>query len=496
MAPPITASILYDLVQCPKRVELDLFGNPAERDEVSPFVAMLWRRGALYEDEVMTGGGMTALDLSHAEGDEKERLTLEAMKRGEPLIYNGRVSAEDLLGVPDLLRRVGSGYVPIDIKSGRGKAGGGDDDGDGKPKLHYAVQLALYVDVLERLGLSASRTGVILDVRGEEHTYRLDDARGVKMTDTLWDEYQSYLATARVIATQRLAPKGALASSCKLCHWHSGCTKVLRADDDLTLIPFLGRAIRDAMAPTLPTVADLAAIDPDAFITKGNTQFKGVAEKGFRTFHARAVLLTDPNAKPYLKAPVTLPTSEVEFFFDIEVDPLRDLTYLHGIVERRGGDSANERFIAFFTEDETPEAERDAFARSFAHLNSVPTATIWYFSKYERTLYRKLQARYPDVCSAEAIEELFNPARAVDLYFDVVTKATEWPTNDQSIKTLARYLGFSWRDNNPSGAASIEWFDQWVRSRDPAVRTRILDYNEDDCKATRVLLDGIRALAA
>jgi predicted RecB family nuclease len=29
-----------------------------------------------------------------------------------------------------------------------------------------------------------------------------------------------------------------------------------------------------------------------------------------------------------------------------------------------------------------------------------------------------------------------------------------------------------------------------------AVRQKILDYNEDDCRATRVLLDGIRALAA
>jgi predicted RecB family nuclease len=35
-----------------------------------------------------------------------------------------------------------------------------------------------------------------------------------------------------------------------------------------------------------------------------------------------------------------------------------------------------------------------------------------------------------------------------------------------------------------------------VRDRDPAMKQRILDYNEDDCKATRVLLDGIRALAA
>lgn len=31
-------------------------------------------------------------------------------------------------------------------------------------------------------------------------------------------------------------------------------------------------------------------------------------------------------------------------------------------------------------------------------------------------------------------------------------KATEWPTRDYSIKTLARHLGFAWRDAHPSGA--------------------------------------------
>ena len=73
-------------------------------------------------------------------------------------------------------------------------------------------------------------------------------------------------------------------------------------------------------------------------------------------------------------------------------------------------------------------------------------------------------------------------------------KATEWPTRDFSLKTLAKYLGFNWRDTHPSGAASIEWFDRWVETHDPAVRQHILDYNEDDCRATRVVLDGIRGM--
>jgi hypothetical protein len=37
------------------------------------------------------------------------RRTLEAMRSGSPLIYSGRLSAGDLLGVPDLLRREGPG---------------------------------------------------------------------------------------------------------------------------------------------------------------------------------------------------------------------------------------------------------------------------------------------------------------------------------------------------------------------------------------------------
>lgn len=495
MEPAITASLLYNLVQCPKRVELDLFGDPAERDEVSPFVSMLWDRGTLYENEVLASGRFTVLDLSGVtDADENERLTLDAMRRGEPLIYAGRIRAAELVGIPDLLRFENGAYAPIDIKSGRGEEGG-EDDHDGKPKLHYAVQLALYVDVLERIGFSAGRYGVILDVRGREVRYDLTAARGPKTPLNLWEEYQGSLAMAQAVVSKHVSPKGALASSCKLCHWYSRCVAVLRADDDLTLIPVLGRAIRDAMYDTIDSVSALAAIDPEAFIQKGKTVFKGVGAERLKTFHARARLLTDPYAKPYLKAPIALPVSEVEFFFDIEVDPLRDFTYLHGIVERRGGDNATERFVAFFTENESPDAERAAFSDSIAYLNSVPSATIWYYSKYERTIYRKLQARYPDVCSADEIEQLFDPTRTIDLYNDVVTRATEWPTNDQSIKTLAKYLGFAWRDTNPSGAASIEWFDRWVRDRDPAVKARILDYNEDDCRATRVLLDGIRELA-
>ncbi len=162
----------------------------------------------------------------------------------------------------------------------------------------------------------------------------------------------------------------------------------------------------------------------------------------------------------------------------------------------KNGDKSTERFSSFFADGLTPAAECDAFAAALDYLAAHADAAIYYYSKYERTIYRKLQQKYPNICTPEDVERLFEPPRAIDLYGDVVLKATEWPTRDHSIKTLAKYLGFMWRDIQPSGAASVEWFDRWCRERHPEIRQRILDYNEDDCRATRVLLDGIRSLAA
>jgi predicted RecB family nuclease len=391
------------------------------------------------------------------------------------------------------LRKETGGYVPGDIKSGAGEEGAGDES-DGRPKLHYAVQLGLYIDVLERLNLAAARRGFVWDIHGDEVAYDFTSPRGQRKPATLWDEYQSALAEARAILTREVTPLPAYSSVCKLCHWYTHCVDQLTEADDLTLIPFLGRPIRDAMLATIPTIADLAAANPEGFINGKKTIFPGLGPDRLRLFHERAIMLKGAPPKAYLRAPVSLRAAPVELFFDIEVDPLRSICYLHGVVERIDGNNDKERFVYFFAPDVSDQAEREAFMQAYAYLSQHKGAAIYYYSKYERTQYRRLRDKYPEVCSAEDIERLFEPTRAIDLYGDVVIKATEWPTRDHSIKTLARHLGFAWRDTHPSGAASVEWFDRWCRDHDPAVRQRILDYNEDDCRATRVLLDGIRAL--
>jgi predicted RecB family nuclease len=228
-------------------------------------------------------------------------------------------------------------------------------------------------------------------------------------------------------------------------------------------VPELGRAKREAMIECIASIRELAEINPAGFIkSEDKTVFPGIEPGTLEKFHARAKLLATPDAKPYLRAPVRFPAAELELFFDIEVDPMRDVCYLHGFVERRGGDNRTEQFVHFFAGKPTPEEEERAFAGAWRYLQASQPCAIYYYSKYERSRYRKLRSKYPHVCSEGDIEALFDPARAIDLYCDVVLKATEWPTRDFSIKTLAKYLGFEWRDTHPSGAASIEWFDRFA----------------------------------
>lgn len=482
---PITASMLYDYTRCPTRVALDLFEDRSKRDPINPFVQMLWDRGHLYENEVVSALNIEHVSFRGLASAEREALTEKAMREKAPLILGGRIRSDDLLGDPDLLRLEGDKYIAGDIKSGAGEEDVGDDET--KPKKHYAVQLALYTDILEQKGLSAGCHAFVWDVHGEEVYYEFSLSQGPKTPQTYWEYYQSILEEVRAIAHKKVVEAPAYASICKQCYWMSVCKKNLVDSQDITLVPELGRSKRAALCQYVNTVEDLACCQEFPKI-------KGIGEGTIAKFQRRAKLLSGADKKPYLLQPIELPQPEVEIFFDIETDPLRDLCYLHGFVERIGGNNSTEKYIGFFADTTSEKEEKEVFEKAFLYLSGRKNSLFYYYSKYERSVWRTLQEKYSGVCSSDDIEALFNPAKGIDLYYDVVTKYTVWPTYSHSIKDLAVYLGFKWRDAHPSGAASIEWFDQWIRSGDSACKQRILDYNEDDCIATRVLLDGIRSL--
>ncbi|HZO93282.1 MAG TPA: TM0106 family RecB-like putative nuclease [Candidatus Baltobacteraceae bacterium] len=485
----VSASMLYDLVSCEHRPWMDLHADRALRDPVNPFVEMLWRRGRMHEDELVREGAIEAPNLRETPIAERAGRTLACMRAGVPLIYGGRLEVDDLVGEPDLLRLEAGGYVPGDIKSGSGEEGRADDR---RPKKEYAVQLALYVDALERLGFGAGRRAFVWDVDGEEVAYDLSLPKGPRTPSTFWDDYGECLARARATIAGADASAPAYSATCKLCVWRSACLATLERGDDLTLIPGLGRSKREPLLPHVPSITALASAGPGRFLDgDGKSVVKGLGPDTLRKFHARAVLRST-HGHPYLTRALRLPQNPVELFFDVETDPLRNHCYLHGFVERRVDDPSAETYTAFFSAEPTEEAEREAFAAAWAFVRARRPCTIYIYSKYERTWWRQLQQRHPDVCTADEVAELFGCGDVVDLY-EVVETSSEWPTVDHSIKTLASYLGFAWRDPHPSGAASIQWYESHLEGAQDA-KQRILDYNEDDCRATRILIDALRTM--
>jgi predicted RecB family nuclease len=471
---------------------MDAFGDTTERDETSPFVELLWEQGLVHENAIAERLAITAkmklIDLVDREGK-----TLQAMARCEPLIHGGRLTAGDLVGEPDLLEWTGNGYIPGDIKSGSGFEG---DEAEGKFKKHYAFQLAHYVFILEQLGSAApGRSAYIVDRDGRRVAYSLMELQGIRNAATWWDSYLEALSEIREILARTKMSKPALSSACGLCHWQSTCKDVLEKAGDLTLIAELGRASRDKIGGVIPTIQAFADSDPNTYVQAKKTVFPGIGPDSLLKFHSRAQLLSTPGATAYLKERVAFPINQKEVFFDIEADPMRGVVYLHGFVERDYARPETARFTHHFAAGIETIHEEAAFQGAWEYLTArMKDSMIYYYSKYERTEYKRLATKYPAVCSVDNVEALFALPVMIDLHFDVIKRVTEWPLYSQSIKATAKHLGFQWRDTRPSGAASIEWYNRWIETGNQSIKQRILDYNEDDCLATGVVVDGIRTL--
>ncbi|OGG14410.1 hypothetical protein A2773_01985 [Candidatus Gottesmanbacteria bacterium RIFCSPHIGHO2_01_FULL_39_10] len=490
----VTASKLYDYFQCPHRVWRDIYGPQEEKShETNPFVELLWEKGVLREKMVVKSLGRL-LDLCFGDNEERFRKALEAMKTGSPLIYHGYICWENLAGEPDLLRKNDDGtYFPIDIKSGRGMEGVDEAEGEvGKPKKHYAAQLALYAEILIQLGFASKHIGEIFDIDSKEVIYDLDLPMGVKNKQSWWQMYQDVKNETALLVENKRKNDPALRGVCKLCPWYGSCKKWCVDREDLSTEFSLGRSKRDTLQQDLniSTVGELGRIDIPSLLeqkAKDKEFLSGLAASSLGTLKKRAQVLHSTK-RPIVYSPISFPQKPYELYFDIEDDPTQGFVYLHGVYERFQGKA---RFLPFVAKNNTPEAEKQAWKEFWQYIHSLPKDgySSYYYSKHERTTYRRMQQQYPDVASVEEVEQFFDPTHAVDLYYDCILKNTDWPLYSYSLKEIAQYLGFNWRDKTPSGALSIQWFNEYLEDKDPAKLHRIIEYNEDDCKATMVIKD-------
>ena len=499
----ITASKLYDYIQCPHRVWRDVHGPQNEKiEETNPFVELLWVKGVQHEENVVSRLG-EYMDLSEGSLEDRFKKTIEAMKNKSPMIYQGVLIHENLLGIPDLLKKLPNDtYIPIDIKSGMGFEGADEERGEeGKPKKHYAVQLCLYNDLLKHLGFCNHNNGLIIDIHGEHVEYDLVALMGPRSKQTWWELYEVVKKHVDFLLNNQHQNKPAMGGDCKLCPWYNSCKKWCEETKDLTNVFYLGRSNRDRINEDLlvESLDEFIELDAEEVMKQKEAEKKSgnkdflyrVGESSLAKAITRANIL-HRTKEPVAYGVIDLPQVSHELFFDIEDDPTQDFVYMHGVYERTG---EGERFVHFTANELSDEEEKRVWQDFWKYIESLPQDdyAVYYFSHHEETTYKRLQKRYPDVISLEAVENFYDQPNVIDLY-KTVCKQTDWPIGSYSLKALATYLGFSWRDETPSGALSIQWFNKYLETKDETILNRILEYNEDDCKATMVLKDALNKL--
>ena len=132
-----------------------------------------------------------------------------------------------------------------------------------------------------------------------------------------------------------------------------------------------------------------------------------------------------------------------------------------------------------------PEEEENTVRLFWQFLEDHADAVYYVYSAKERSTLRALARRY----GLDEAVLLRYEQREVDLY-QLIVKYSDWPTYSYGIKQIARQVGFSWRDADPSGANSIAWYNEY--RKDTARKEwleRILQYNEDDCRAMIAIRD-------
>jgi predicted RecB family nuclease len=66
-----------------------------------------------------------------------------------------------------------------------------------------------------------------------------------------------------------------------------------------------------------------------------------------------------------------------------------------------------------------------------------------------------------------------------------------FPTYSNSLKDIARFLGFEWSEGDPSGLRALMWRSDWETSRDADVKRKLIVYNAEDCAAVQKMAEAI-----
>ncbi|HUD92891.1 TM0106 family RecB-like putative nuclease [Sphingobium sp.] len=487
-----SASDLVNFMGCAHATVLDV-GNLATPTSFVPdddSAVLLQEKGIEHERaylERLRAEGRSIAEIS-SEGtlEQRAQATREAMQAGYDVVYQGAFLAGQWHGYSDfLLKRddVPSSlgdftYDVADTKLAR----------SAKPK--HILQLCVYADMLRNVqGVAPPSMHVVL---GSGDIVTLPTSSLIHYFTIARERFEGFAAAVPDSSA------GDPCGHCSFCRWSDHCTAEWEAADHLSIVAGMGRSQRSALREAgIDSIGALAALPPGARIPgmQAGTVAKLAAQARLQahqrqTGEGRIELLEAAPGRGFARLPHA---DEGDMFFDMEGDPLFEggLEYLFGLVAL---DQGEDRFHVFWAHDR--ESEKIAFEQAIdfmtARLARHPLAHIYHYASYEETALKRL-AMYHGTREQE-VDDLLRGDRLVDLY-KVVAEAIRTSEPRYSIKNMeAFYLPGGRHGAVKTAGDSIVIYERWRRVGGDELLAEIADYNEIDCRSTRLCRDWLLSL--
>ena len=169
-------------------------------------------------------------------------------------------------------------------------------------------------------------------------------------------------------------------------------------------------------------------------------------------------------------------------YLDFEGLPDENFIYLIGAVIRQEG--KDDKIFSFWADNK--EKEEIIFQQLFKLLEQYPESIIFHYGSYETKALLKWKKIYNEEFAA--IEK-----RMINLLSYFRTHVYP-PTYTNGLKEIAGFLGFSWTDADTDGLRSIEWRKNWEATAGEKWKTKLIQYNLDDCYALARVREWFRQL--
>src|ERR1035437_6866408 len=192
--------------------------------------------------------------------------------------------------------------------------------------------------------------------------------------------------------------------------------------------------------------------------------------------------------KIYLTACPTVNLGQTPIvYLDVEGDPDKQFYYLVGLRVCNETSTTQYSFWA-----DSPSDERGMWTDFIHVLAAVGEARVVYYGSFDRTFLLRMENRYSEMGGSSAlINELVKTSTNV---VSLIYAHIYFPTYSNTLKDVARFLGFTWNHESASGLHAMMWRSQWELSRDSALKDRLIAYNTDDCKALELVFGAIARL--